>query len=140
MKLARNIAGAAMVILFAVWLGAAWIVTSPIDISDTGLRVGRGGYFVSIENAALRNPSTHETISLMPGGAITIPGWHKIGSITLYVIPHWLLNVVAVSIFVVLFRKTRTPRAGCCQQCGYDLTGNVSGRCPECDTAITRPA
>jgi hypothetical protein len=26
----------------------------------------------------------------------------------------------------------RRPRPGCCQGCGYDLTGNVSGRCPEC--------
>jgi predicted RNA-binding Zn-ribbon protein involved in translation (DUF1610 family) len=24
-----------------------------------------------------------------------------------------------------------------CRQCGYDLTGNVSGVCPECGTAIT---
>lgn len=25
-----------------------------------------------------------------------------------------------------------------CRQCGYDLTGNVSGRCPECGTMIPR--
>ena len=25
---------------------------------------------------------------------------------------------------------------GHCQDCGYDLTGNVSGRCPECGKAI----
>ena len=23
-----------------------------------------------------------------------------------------------------------------CRKCGYDLTGNVSGRCPECGTAV----
>ena len=27
---------------------------------------------------------------------------------------------------------------GLCQNCGYDLTGNVSGRCPECGTAVER--
>ena len=26
---------------------------------------------------------------------------------------------------------------GHCQRCGYDLFGNVSGRCPECGTTIT---
>ncbi len=26
-----------------------------------------------------------------------------------------------------------------CHDCGYDLTGNVSGRCPECGTAIAVP-
>jgi hypothetical protein len=25
-----------------------------------------------------------------------------------------------------------------CRQCSYNLTGNVSGRCPECGTAIPR--
>jgi uncharacterized paraquat-inducible protein A len=25
---------------------------------------------------------------------------------------------------------------GCCHSCGYNLTGNVSGRCPECGTEI----
>lgn len=29
----------------------------------------------------------------------------------------------------------RTPR-GVCLGCGYDLTGNVSGRCPECGLAV----
>ncbi len=28
----------------------------------------------------------------------------------------------------------RQYREGACQECGYDLTGNVSGRCPECGT------
>ncbi len=32
----------------------------------------------------------------------------------------------------------RRPRPGCCPACGYDLRGNVSGRCPECGTP--RPA
>lgn len=27
-----------------------------------------------------------------------------------------------------------------CECCGYNLTGNVSGRCPECGTAISNPA
>lgn len=27
-----------------------------------------------------------------------------------------------------------------CAYCGYDLTGNVSGRCPECGTAIEAPS
>jgi hypothetical protein len=28
------------------------------------------------------------------------------------------------------------PKRGCCAKCNYDLTGNVSGRCPECGTPI----
>ncbi|MBN1490435.1 MAG: hypothetical protein JXA69_11015 [Phycisphaerae bacterium] len=29
------------------------------------------------------------------------------------------------------YRRAR-PKPGCCRKCGYNLTGNVSGRCPEC--------
>jgi hypothetical protein len=27
-------------------------------------------------------------------------------------------------------------RRGLCVKCGYDLTGNLSGTCPECGTAV----
>ncbi len=30
----------------------------------------------------------------------------------------------------------KTPPIGHCHQCGYNLTGNVSGTCPECGTRI----
>jgi hypothetical protein len=33
---------------------------------------------------------------------------------------------------LVVYRQRRRRRTGLCPQCGYDLTGNVSGRCPEC--------
>ena len=37
-----------------------------------------------------------------------------------------------------LWRQRRDPRLlpGHCDSCGYDLTGNTSGRCPECGTAV----
>lgn len=37
------------------------------------------------------------------------------------------------------FRRP-TIRAGHCRHCGYNLTGNVSGRCPECGATCLRPA
>ena len=40
----------------------------------------------------------------------------------------WLLNVI---------RLTYSTRAGNgCRHCGYNLTGNTSGTCPECGTTI----
>ena len=43
--------------------------------------------------------------------------------------------------FTVVFFYRQGQRAGrrharCCQACGYDLTGNVSGVCPECGTSV----
>ena len=49
------------------------------------------------------------------------------------IIPLWI-PAVALAPFVAvswLTGRRKFPR-GHCQTCGYDLTGNVSGRCPEC--------
>ncbi len=51
-------------------------------------------------------------------------------------LPHWLTNLVAWSAFIVLWRKARRQPNGHCRKCGYDLTGNVSGQCPECDARV----
>ena len=34
----------------------------------------------------------------------------------------------------------RGTSPGHCRKCGYDLTGNVTGRCPECGTPVTTPS
>jgi len=34
------------------------------------------------------------------------------------------------------FRRWRRRRKGLCLRCGYDLTGNVSGVCPECGVEV----
>lgn len=48
-----------------------------------------------------------------------------------------LLFVIALAT-LVLFLLDYHSRIllGHCRKCGYDLTGNVSGRCPECGKAI----
>jgi hypothetical protein len=47
---------------------------------------------------------------------------------------------VGVPLLIVLYdiRLKRSPRYpnGHCQTCGYNLTGNVSGRCSECGSQI----
>jgi hypothetical protein len=61
---------------------------------------------------------------------------------------YWLLTFVFAalpSVWIVrLGRRLRRLRAaGCCGTCGYNLTGNTSGTCPECGTAVpqtSRPA
>ena len=37
-------------------------------------------------------------------------------------------------------RRVRRRRQGLCTECGYDLTGNVSGKCPECGTPVSAKA
>jgi hypothetical protein len=35
--------------------------------------------------------------------------------------------------------QQRRRKLGLCLRCGYDLTANVSGVCPECGTEIEKP-
>jgi hypothetical protein len=49
------------------------------------------------------------------------------------VLPYWLLLLpIALPTAVLWWRDRRRFPAGHCAKCGYNLTGNVSGRCPEC--------
>jgi len=51
-------------------------------------------------------------------------------------IPLWYI-LLAVGIPTgYLWYRDRRPPPGHCRKCGYDLTGNVSGICPECGTPI----
>ncbi len=56
---------------------------------------------------------------------------------TMVVLPYWLLLLLfGVPAAVLWWRDRRRIPAGHCRQCGYNLTGNVSGVCPECGVPI----
>lgn len=64
-------------------------------------------------------------------------GWTN----TYLVAPFWLLMLLFASYPIAAFfwgiprrRRARRLRKGLCLRCGYDLTGNISGVCPECGT------
>ncbi|HNO78689.1 MAG TPA: hypothetical protein PKN33_11570 [Phycisphaerae bacterium] len=45
------------------------------------------------------------------------------------------IPLIAFAILAFILWRLRRFAGGHCQQCGYDLTGNESGVCPECGTA-----
>ena len=56
-------------------------------------------------------------------------------------VPLWMLLVLLAAYPTIAFirgpmRRMRRRRKGLCVKCGYDLTGNVSGVCPECGQGI----
>lgn len=53
---------------------------------------------------------------------------------TEWIMPLWI-PLVPPLLLILALRRQNLP--GSCRRCGYDLTGNVSGRCPECGTAVT---
>jgi hypothetical protein len=64
----------------------------------------------------------------------TFGQWHEL------VLPCWVLfGVSATPAVILLWRHRRRCLPGFCRKCGYNLTGNVSGRCPECGTEVGVP-
>jgi len=58
----------------------------------------------------------------------------------------WLLHIslwlplvaIAIPTAFLFYRDRRCIPPGHCRKCGYDLTGNVSGICPECGTVVPK--
>jgi len=73
----------------------------------------------------MRNPSSSQRWK----PALWYSGGNINGEIPLYI----LLLAAGIPTFVLFYRDRRHP-PGHCQKCGYNLTGNESGVCPECGT------
>ena len=55
------------------------------------------------------------------------------------VLPFWLLfPLTYISTGILWYRDRRRILPGHCPTCGYNLTGNESGACPECATRVIR--
>lgn len=52
--------------------------------------------------------------------------------------PLWIPFAVTVAIAFASWRSLRALPPGHCRKCDYDLTGNVSGMCPECGEKVQR--
>ena len=114
-----------------------------------GVGVAYGEFFVYVSNASVR-------VSV-PVGAKRASGSKLRGVVTnkLYsynfiwwprievyhpgravAVPLWMVLATAAIPTIWLGWRERGIPPGHCQTCGYNLTGNISGRCPECGTAI----
>lgn len=59
--------------------------------------------------------------------------------ILLFAVPFWAIVTLAASLSLALKSLSadrRRSKEQVCHFCGYNLTGNVSGTCPECGTKI----
>jgi hypothetical protein len=64
-----------------------------------------------------------------------------LGTLAITILQGIFLNIILVAYMGVVYRIQRAfcawpTREGFCVKCGYDLTGNVSGVCPECGRPI----
>ncbi|HXE54709.1 MAG TPA: hypothetical protein VN541_16930 [Tepidisphaeraceae bacterium] len=83
------------------------------------------------------NPVAVTSDEFPDGGPVTVSATKTL------IFPAWQLALL--SAFIPAWWTLRRVRSslkighGGCAVCGYNLTGNTSGTCPECGTAITAP-
>ena len=120
-----------MVASFFVTVG----FTFELGTSDCRLSRGCISYSDRSLNAAMTWPAgwfIHRTHHPMRTAILPLGG----GSPSHFDIPLWFILLLGGSVTCVLIGLDRRPDYGHCP-CGYDLTGNVSGTCPECGLAAT---
>jgi hypothetical protein len=125
------ISGAAGATLTAI--GLALVMTGGWGPCGPASDLGTVGGYLTIEHALFLFTS-------FPGlegaaGQAGVPDW-----VWLVLLPwfDWTLAALSLSTLWSLVMPSRhgRHRPGICLTCGYNLTGNVSGRCPECGTGI----
>jgi hypothetical protein len=149
--------------LAAMW-GRSFRILESYDLDRAGQKLSiaseRGGVsFHRIASVTLGNHTARLSFSRGPGyhaeaaaahsGTPTVaPRWRFAGfsftdgrvenlAVQDVVVPYWFLVTIAAATTIGSAERTsrRTP-SGCCMACGYNLTGNVSGVCPECGITI----
>ncbi len=131
---------AVCVLIVVAWgLSLRWQVSYGGDGWELGLI---GGNFTTYVCSAFSGDGWEFGPRLIAFGDVVRSGFnwpsrysYKGGEIsyTGVLVPLWMpLLAVAIPTAILFWRDRRRIPPGHCQQCGYDLTGNVSGRCPEC--------
>lgn len=85
--------------------------------------------------------SAHRGFYLYPASnenfGFIAPGTGRSGPFTFIRIPLWLILTVILIPTLFMWNRDRRPPPGHCRYCRYNLTGNVSGVCPECGRRIS---
>jgi len=143
----RNYTSIPILLTLLAWhISSSWLIgyyianTGFVFISPYAFSVGIGGC----------GGTTTEFYSFDYSGSLsavigiqTRPEIYSVAGGQVAIVPFWLVIAVFCPIAFVQWRRTirelRIP-PGHCPTCGYDLTGNISGVCPECGGKVTAMA
>lgn len=125
-------------------MSLCWLVTSACDVTYHLVRPARI-ITISFDRGCIQINSTQLASSLRSTWEVRL---HRIEFARLHWVPRsasagpdWMMRIpfglpllLLAALLTVVWRHCR-DRGGCVG-CGYDLTGNVSGVCPECGTGM----
>lgn len=113
-----------------------------ITTEDDGWEIARLKSAVDAAQTVLSSMDSAAALVPVPAGEAEFL-WNPVvsngaGAAPLVRLPLWIPFVFLGGLVVAIHRRDRHHwRAGTCRRCGYDLTGNTSGRCPECGNLPT---
>jgi hypothetical protein len=121
------------IVLLVIWMIS---FRSSVGYCRYGIGIGiRGGAFAVCWGPGVKeDPATYEwLISNIP---LVLVSWKpelaEFGYVQVVIVPCWIFLLCVAVPTAIRFLRDRRPPIGHCQACGYDLTGNESGTCPEC--------
>ena len=141
----RNAAVVASLTILVLWVISVVAYVRLPYAPKRAVAVGRGNFIhhtgVSIAGTPLTLTATWSpTTDVLGEWATSSASWGNGRVAYSSYIPIWPLAVaVALPTAVLWLVVPRRYPAGHCQECGYNLTGNVSGVCPECGTEVKEP-
>ena len=120
------------VILLAMWvLSPRWAVATELGNMSIALEQGAIWLDYDAPDVYWRRHGVRPA----PGGHLHLPGW-RLQPWPVVCIPLWIpFALVSIPTAFLWWRDYRVRPELC--YCGYDLTGNVSGQCPECGKEVT---
>ena len=131
-------------LLLIVWVASYWIVLYPKWLKeDCTWFIGLGHGYVECYYPA--GVLTYQSGMLFGRVMGLRPTWLPVvqriatvgGASCWYVgVPLWLPFLALAGPTAMLWHRDRRPPPGHCRNCGYNLTGNTSGRCPECGESV----
>ena len=124
--------------LLVVWLASGYWVFYLTNCRYFEIEVSLGIIGIDVDSLGFKQGAPSDYIYfVLADGSFYLDWWrwtlrpYGVGVYSEF--PVWVLFLATFVPTVFLYRSRRhSRRVGCCAQCGYDLTGNVSGRCPEC--------
>lgn len=119
-------------------------ISRPVDDFDRPVRAtegylgGRGWHRIDDESDQIERLPGEEAVFWSWRWRLGIAyglRWHGYHHAVLF--PHWIDAVLAAVLPVGWSLRRPRARRGHCESCGYNLTANASGVCPECGSATT---
>jgi hypothetical protein len=113
-------------------VGVAYVRVSTASSDPAGL------HWDSLEAGGLTPKTTLERLGFMHDHERVIgPGGMSFTE-SVYAVPAWLVVIAFLIPPIAWLRRflKRPKSSNACRKCGYNLTGNASGVCPECGTPV----